>query len=167
MIKTELPTVIVIESQEQNRNRLSRSLMSMQFEVREFDSAEAFLRESHRWERGCVVADLRLGGMSGLELQARLKEKASLLPVILVAERVSTQLIVRAMREGAVAFPKSALEAARSVREGRGVVALYLNPLTPDDVFAVTAAGEVLPQKSTFFFPKLPSGLVFRSFEDS
>jgi uncharacterized protein (DUF1015 family) len=72
-----------------------------------------------------------------------------------------------AVRDGAVAFPKSALEAARSVREGRGAVALYLNPLTPDDVFAVTAAGEVLPQKSTFFFPKLPSGLVFRSFEDA
>lgn len=72
-----------------------------------------------------------------------------------------------AVRDGAVAFPKSASEAARAVREGRGAVALYLNPLRPDDVFAVTARGEVLPQKSTFFFPKLPSGLVFRSFEDT
>lgn len=104
MVNNALPTVYVIESHEQNRNRLSRSLMSMQFEVRDFDGAEAFLRESHRCERGCVVADLRLGGMSGLELQARLKKEGSLLPVVLVAERVSTQLIVRAMREGAVAF---------------------------------------------------------------
>ena len=70
-----------------------------------------------------------------------------------------------AVREGAVAFPKSAAEAARMVREGEGAVALYLNPLTPDDVFRVTGAGEILPQKSTFFFPKLPSGLVFRTFE--
>jgi uncharacterized protein (DUF1015 family) len=45
------------------------------------------------------------------------------------------------------------------------VVALYLNPLAPEDVFRVTAAGEVLPQKSTFFYHKLPTGLVFRSFE--
>jgi uncharacterized protein (DUF1015 family) len=44
-------------------------------------------------------------------------------------------------------------------------VALYLNPLSPEDVFRVTAAGEVLPQKSTFFSPKLPSGLVFRDLE--
>jgi uncharacterized protein (DUF1015 family) len=71
-----------------------------------------------------------------------------------------------AVREGAVAFPKSAAEAARMVREGEGAVALYLNPLTPDDVFRVTGAGEILPQKSTFFFPKLPSGLVFRTLEE-
>ncbi len=67
-----------------------------------------------------------------------------------------------AVRDGAVVFKKSAEVAARAVREEGASVALYLNPLTPDDVFRVTGAGEVLPQKSTFFFPKLPSGLVFR-----
>jgi len=71
-----------------------------------------------------------------------------------------------AVRNGAVAFPKSALQAARDVREGRGAVALYLNPLEPEDVFRVTAAGETLPQKSTFFFPKLPTGLLFRLLEE-
>jgi uncharacterized protein (DUF1015 family) len=63
---------------------------------------------------------------------------------------------------GAIAYPKSALQTARDLRAGRGAVALYLNPLTAEDVFRVTGAGEVLPQKSTFFTPKLPSGLVFR-----
>jgi uncharacterized protein (DUF1015 family) len=67
-----------------------------------------------------------------------------------------------AVREGAIAYPKSAVQTARDLRRGRGAVALYLNALSPDDVFRVTAAGEVLPQKSTFFYPKLPSGLVFR-----
>lgn len=67
-----------------------------------------------------------------------------------------------AIRQGAVAFPKSAERAARDVREGAGSVALYLNPMTPDDVFATTARGEVMPQKSTFFYPKIPTGLVFR-----
>jgi uncharacterized protein (DUF1015 family) len=71
-----------------------------------------------------------------------------------------------AVRDGAVAFPKSTLQAARDVREGRGAVALYLNPLEPDDVFRVTGAGETLPQKSTFFFPKLPTGLLFRVLEE-
>lgn len=70
-----------------------------------------------------------------------------------------------AVRQGAVAFPKSALQTATDVRAGRGTVALYLNPLRPEDVFAVTAAGETLPQKSTYFFPKLPTGLVFRTLE--
>ncbi len=67
-----------------------------------------------------------------------------------------------AVRGGAISYPKSALQTARDLRAGRGAVALYLNPLEPEDVFRVTAAGEVLPQKSTFFTPKLPSGLVFR-----
>jgi len=72
-----------------------------------------------------------------------------------------------AVREGAVAFPKSTLETARAVRAGEGTVALYLNPLRPDDVFRVTRAGEILPQKSTFFYPKLPTGLVFRTLDGS
>ena len=70
------------------------------------------------------------------------------------------------IREGAVAFPKQASDAGRLVREGEGRVALYLNALRPEDVFRVTGAGEVLPQKSTFFFPKLPSGLLFRTHWD-
>jgi uncharacterized protein (DUF1015 family) len=71
-----------------------------------------------------------------------------------------------AVRDGAVAFPKATLEAARDVRAGRGTVALYLNPLRPEDVFRVTAAGATLPQKSTFFYPKLPTGLLFRSLDE-
>lgn len=67
-----------------------------------------------------------------------------------------------AVRDGALDFPKDAKRAAADVRAGRGAVALYLNALTPEDVFRVTRAGEVLPQKSTFFLPKLPTGLVFR-----
>jgi uncharacterized protein (DUF1015 family) len=66
------------------------------------------------------------------------------------------------IRGGAVSFPKSAARAAEEVRKGGGVVALYLNPLQPDDVFRVTGAGERMPQKSTFFSPKVPTGLVFR-----
>ncbi len=72
-----------------------------------------------------------------------------------------------AVRAGAIAYPKSALQTARDLRAGRGAVALYLNALSPDDVFRVTERGEVLPQKSTFFFPKLPTGLLFRTFEEA
>ena len=71
-----------------------------------------------------------------------------------------------AVREGALAFPKATQEAAREVRAGRGTLALYLNPLRPEDVFRVTAAGATLPQKSTFFYPKLPTGLLFRSLDE-
>jgi uncharacterized protein (DUF1015 family) len=71
-----------------------------------------------------------------------------------------------AIRGGAVTFKKHPAHAAREVRTGDGTVALYLNPLKPDDVFRVTRAGEVMPQKSTFFYPKVPTGMVFRVHED-
>lgn len=70
-----------------------------------------------------------------------------------------------AVGEGAIAYSKSAEQTARDVRAGRGAVAIYLNALAPEDVFEVTAAGDVLPQKSTFFYPKLPTGLLFRCLE--
>ncbi|MCC6641427.1 MAG: DUF1015 domain-containing protein [Deltaproteobacteria bacterium] len=71
-----------------------------------------------------------------------------------------------AVREGALDYPKNVASAAAVARSSRDAVALYVNPLAPEDVFRVTGAGEVLPQKSTFFLPKLPTGLVFRTFEE-
>lgn len=67
-----------------------------------------------------------------------------------------------AIRDGAVDFPKSAKRAAQAVRSGEGTVALYLNALAPEAVFRATAKGDVMPQKSTFFYPKVPTGMVFR-----
>jgi uncharacterized protein (DUF1015 family) len=71
-------------------------------------------------------------------------------------------LDAQAIRDGAVLFPKSAKRAAQEVRGGEGTVALYLNPTSPDAVFRATAKGDVMPQKSTFFYPKVPTGMVFR-----
>ena len=71
-------------------------------------------------------------------------------------------LDAQAIRDGAVLFPKSAKRAAQEVREGEGTVALYLNPTSPEAVFRATAKGDVMPQKSTFFYPKVPTGMVFR-----
>ena len=88
------------------------------------------------------------------ELMVRIIEDEVLGPVF--------GLDAEAIRSGAVRFPKSARRAAQEVREGEGTVALYLNPMSPDDVFRATAEGEVMPQKSTFFYPKVPTGMVFR-----
>jgi uncharacterized protein (DUF1015 family) len=72
-----------------------------------------------------------------------------------------------AIADGAVTFKKRPEHAAREVRSGDGTVALYLNPVEPDDVFRVSRSGEVMPQKSTFFYPKVPTGLVFRLHQDA
>lgn len=121
MIRQLTPSVFVVDSNEENRSRLRRVLTAMQFDVRDFASAETFLARTESAVRGCVVAGLRLGGMSGMELQTHLRQQGNLLPMILFAERVSTQLIVRTMRDGAVAFldlPINEDELWLAVREG-------------------------------------------------
>ena len=69
------------------------------------------------------------------------------------------------VRRGRVAFAKAATAAARRVRTAPRRVAIYVNALRPADVFAVTARGEVLPPKSTYFYPKLPTGLLLRTLD--
>ncbi|MCR9095032.1 MAG: DUF1015 domain-containing protein [bacterium] len=110
----------------------------------------AFVAESAGGAALLVSRDEPLGD----ELMVRLLERDVLGTVF--------GLDAEAIRGGAVAFPKSARRAGQEIREGKGTVALYLNALTPDDVFRVTEAGEVMPQKSTFFHPKIPTGMVFR-----
>lgn len=69
-----------------------------------FDSAEQFL-DSHGGHRAaCLVADIRMPGISGLELQALLKEERSGLPIIFITARSDVRLAVNAMKEGASDF---------------------------------------------------------------
>lgn len=103
--KTDRPKVSVIEPKDiTGRAKLVHILSSMDFDVEHYQDGETFLQDADRFSRGCVVSLLRLGGMSGIEVQASLAERNSLLPVILVSEGVSPQIIVRAMRNGAVSF---------------------------------------------------------------
>jgi uncharacterized protein (DUF1015 family) len=103
------------------------------------------------------------------ESQLLLIERDEVLTPRLMVRILETEILekvfaldVESIRGGAVRFPKSAPRAAREIRDGEGTVALYLNPVHPDDVFRTTGEGEVMPQKSTFFYPKVPTGMVLR-----
>ncbi len=66
-----------------------------------------------------------------------------------------------AASEGRVAYASSLAEAFAKLDGGEFTLAAFLNPATVQDVRAIADQGEVMPQKSTYFFPKLPTGLVF------
>ncbi|MEK7217111.1 MAG: DUF1015 domain-containing protein, partial [Chloroflexota bacterium] len=68
--------------------------------------------------------------------------------------------------EGALSFTHHASEAAESVHAGISQLAILVNPTRVDQLIAVAEVGEKMPQKSTFFYPKLPTGLVMRPLED-
>jgi FixJ family two-component response regulator len=69
-----------------------------------FDSAEQFLDSGARHKAGCLIADIRMPGMSGIELQAQLKAERCGLPIIFITGRGDIPLAVRAMKEGASDF---------------------------------------------------------------
>ena len=76
------------------------------------------------------------------------------------AGMLDVQLVDSLGHEG-IAYTADADEAERRVREGEAAVAYLLRPTRIEDVFAYARRGEVLPQKTTYFFPKLISGLLF------
>ena len=69
-----------------------------------FGSAEQFLDAEARNKAACLIADIRMPGMSGLELQAQLKAERCRIPIIFITAHGDTEMRMRAMREGAVEF---------------------------------------------------------------
>src|ERR1700722_3541931 len=69
-----------------------------------FDSAEQFLDSGARHEVACLIADNRMPGMSGIELQANLKIEGCRIPIIFITGRGDIPLAVRAIKEGASDF---------------------------------------------------------------
>jgi len=69
-----------------------------------FGSAEQFLDSEARNEAACLIADIRMPGMSGLELQAKLKAEQCRIPVIFITAHGDAEMRILAMREGAVEF---------------------------------------------------------------
>jgi len=69
-----------------------------------FGSAEQFLDSEARYKAACLIADVRMPGMSGLELQAKLKGERCRIPIIFITAHGDAEIRIHAMRQGAVEF---------------------------------------------------------------
>jgi FixJ family two-component response regulator len=69
-----------------------------------FGSAEQFLDSEARYKAACLIADVRMPGMSGLELQAKLKAERCRIPIIFITAHGDAKMRIQAMRDGAVEF---------------------------------------------------------------
>ena len=97
-------TVYVVDDDPALRESLSYLLKSEGLRVRTFDSARAFLTEHERNTRGCLVVDVRMPEMSGLQLLEHLIEAGSELPVIVITGHGDVPMAVRALKCGALDF---------------------------------------------------------------
>lgn len=97
-------TVFVVDDDEAVRDSLQWLLEGNGYRVRCFDSAESFLSRYDQRELACLIVDIRMGGMSGLELQDRLLEEQSPLPVVFITGHGDVPMAVSTMKKGALDF---------------------------------------------------------------
>jgi len=96
--------VHVIDDDDAMRDSLEFLLRTAKIEVRTYDSAAAFLKAMPDGATGCVITDVRMPGLSGIDLLRQLKARGSTIPVIVMTGHGDIQLAVEAMKIGAADF---------------------------------------------------------------
>ena len=105
MILTQTkPVVSVVEDDESVRRALTRLIRSVGLTAEAFASATDFLCYGHLDTPGCVILDVRMPGLSGLDLQQRLIEVGLQMPIIFITAHEDAHMRERAMNRGAIAF---------------------------------------------------------------
>jgi two-component system, LuxR family, response regulator FixJ len=98
----ENPTVFVVDDDEGSRNSVKAIARSMGVDAETFSSAEEFLEQADPSRPGCLVTDLRMLGLSGIELQEKIAAMGLALPVIIITAHAETAMTVRAVKNGAL-----------------------------------------------------------------
>jgi len=100
--KTKL--VAIVDDDDSMRNALEGLLKAVGFSTRAFASAEEFLKSGQQHQISCLIADIRMPGMSGLDLQARLNAERCKIPIIFITAHGDAKMRIQALRAGAVEF---------------------------------------------------------------
>jgi FixJ family two-component response regulator len=98
------PLIACVEDDESARDALEGFLKAFGFALEIFSSAEEFLKSERLDEASCLITDLHLGGMSGLQLQSRLAASGSHIPVIVITAFPDDRVREQALSAGAVCF---------------------------------------------------------------
>jgi FixJ family two-component response regulator len=100
--KTKL--VAIVDDDDSMRSALDGLLKAVGFPARAFASAEEFLKSGDQHQTSCLIADIRMPGMSGLELQAQLNAERCRIPIIFITAHGDAKMRMQALRAGAVEF---------------------------------------------------------------
>jgi two-component system response regulator FixJ len=103
-MKDRPPTVFVVDDDEAVRSSLKLLLKTLGFAAQAYASAREFLADFDPHRGGCLVLDIRMPGMSGLELQEELNARGALLPIIFITGHGDVPMAVEAMQRGAMDF---------------------------------------------------------------
>jgi len=104
MEPTDSPLVAIVDDDELFRRSIERLVRSAGFRVEVFGSAEEFLERGDMDRTACAILDMKLPGMSGLDLQQRLIATPTPIPIVFVSAHDEAMMQANALRAGAVAF---------------------------------------------------------------
>ncbi|HEY4816045.1 MAG TPA: response regulator [Candidatus Acidoferrum sp.] len=96
--------VAILDDDDSVRSALLGLLKAVGLPAQAFASAEEFLRSGQQHRIGCLIADIRMPGMSGLELQAKLNAERCRVPIIFITAHGDAKMRMQALRAGAVEF---------------------------------------------------------------
>jgi two-component system response regulator FixJ len=133
------PVVHLIDDDEAVRKSLTFLLTTAGFAVRVYESASVFLK-APAVQPGCIVTDVRMPGISGLELQRQLAERKIALPVIVMTGHADVRLAVEAMKAGAVDFIEKPFDDETLIGAVEVAIARYTEGAARNDEAAAIAA---------------------------
>jgi FixJ family two-component response regulator len=122
-IQRKANMVAIVDDDDLMRTALQGLLKSAGLVAQAFVSAEEFLRSGHQYDTACLITDIRMPGMSGLELQAQLNADHCRIPTIFITAHGDAKMRMQAMRAGAVEFlakpfdDEALLESVRAAME--------------------------------------------------
>src|SRR5271154_5639358 len=96
--------VAIVDDDELMRSAVGGLLKAVGLPAQEFASAEEFLNSGQQHQAGCLIADIRMPGISGLELQAKLNADRCRIPIIFITAHGDEKMRLQALRAGAVEF---------------------------------------------------------------
>jgi FixJ family two-component response regulator len=102
--KEKSKLIAIVDDDDLMRNALQGLLKSVGLRARAFASAEEFLQSGQQHETACLIADIRMPGISGLDLQAKLNAERCRIPTIFITAHGDAKMRMQAMRAGAVEF---------------------------------------------------------------
>lgn len=107
------PIVHIVDDDRSFRVAIGRLIEASGFQVASYESGDDILMHLPSSEPGCILLDLQMPGLNGLELQGRLAEKAPLLPIVFLTGQGSIEATVRAMKAGAEDFLEKPISGER------------------------------------------------------
>jgi two-component system, LuxR family, response regulator FixJ len=132
--------IYIVDDDEAVRDSLSLLLGTRGYTVRTFASAPEFLAAAPTLRPGCLIADVRMPGMDGLELRRRLVDRAMAFPLILITGHGDVPLAVRAMKAGAVDFIEKPFTAEAILNSAAVALSRLALPGEQDQLVATAAA---------------------------